>query len=137
MKIALGIVISLLIIVGAGRAILTLPAAQDVVIEGGTALLAKRGAEPFPESESLRVYVCGSASPLGTGQAQACIAVITPEHFFLIDSGAGSTDNINRLGLPTDRLQGLLLTHFHSDHIAEIYEVNLAMDVSRSLGEKL
>ncbi|MDC0362118.1 MBL fold metallo-hydrolase [Halioglobus sp.] len=126
MKIALGIVISLLIIVGAGRAILTLPAAQDVVIEGGTALLAKRGAEPFPESESMRVYVCGSASPLGTGQAQACIAVITPEHFFLIDSGAGSTDNINRLGLPTDRLQGLLLTHFHSDHIAEIYEVNLA-----------
>jgi ribonuclease Z len=25
-----------------------------------------------------------------------------------------------------NRLQGLLLTHFHSDHIAEIYEVNLA-----------
>jgi ribonuclease Z len=44
---------------------------------------------------------------------------------YLIDSGAGSTDNINRLGLPTERLQGLLLTHFHSDHIAEIYEVNL------------
>jgi ribonuclease Z len=59
------------------------------------------------------------------GQAQACIAVVTPEHFYLIDSGAGSTDNINRLGLPTERLQGLLLTHFHSDHIAEIYEVNL------------
>ena len=24
-----------------------------------------------------------------------------------------------------NRLQGILLTHFHSDHIAEIYEVNL------------
>jgi ribonuclease Z len=59
------------------------------------------------------------------GQAQACIAVVTPEHFFLIDSGAGSTDNISRLGLPTSQLDGLLLTHFHSDHIAEIYEVNL------------
>ena len=103
-----------------------MPAVQDASLERGTAAIAKRGAEPFPESESLRVYVCGSASPLGMGQAQACIAVITPEHFYLIDSGAGSTDNINRLGLPTSRLQGLLLTHFHSDHIAEIYEVNLA-----------
>ena len=96
-----------------------------MVLERGIAIIAKRGAEPLPDSESLRVYVCGSASPLGMGQAQACIAVVTPEHFFLIDSGAGSTDNISRLGLPTSELDGLLLTHFHSDHIAEIYEVNL------------
>jgi ribonuclease Z len=59
------------------------------------------------------------------GQAQACIAVLTPEHFYLIDSGAGSTDNIGRMNLPMSRLQGILLTHFHSDHIAELYEVNL------------
>ena len=126
LKLSLG----LLVIVVVGRALLKLPAVQDVVLERGTALLAKRGAVPLPESENLRVYVCGSASPLGMGQAQACIAVITPEHFYLIDSGAGSTDNINRLGLPTERLQGLLLTHFHSDHIAEIYEVNLGSWVS-------
>jgi ribonuclease Z len=119
------ILFGLLLIAGAGRALLKAPAVQDMALERGTAAIAKRGAVPLPESESLRVYVCGSASPLGMGQAQACIAVITPEHFYLIDSGAGSTDNINRLGLPTERLQGLLLTHFHSDHIAEIYEVNL------------
>jgi ribonuclease Z len=117
--------VGLLVIVGIGRALVKLPAVQDTVLERGTALIAERGAVPLPESENLRVYVCGSASPLGMGQAQACIAVVTPEHFYLIDSGAGSTDNINRLGLPTERLQGLLLTHFHSDHIAEIYEVNL------------
>lgn len=125
MKRTLILIIGLLVIVGVGRALLKLPAVQDAVLERGTAAVAKRGAVPLPESESLRVYVCGSASPLGMGQAQACIAVITPEHFYLIDSGAGSTDNINRLGLPMGRLQGLLLTHFHSDHIAEIYEVNL------------
>ncbi|MEH6518464.1 MAG: MBL fold metallo-hydrolase [Halioglobus sp.] len=126
MKKTLILILGLLVIVGVGRALLKLPAVQDVLLERGTALLAKRGTVPLPESENLRVYVCGSASPLGMGQAQACIAVVTPEHFYLIDSGAGSTDNINRLGLPTERLQGLLLTHFHSDHIAEIYEVNLA-----------
>ena len=125
MKKTLIIVLTLLLIVGFARVLLTVPVVQDRVLERGTAIMAKRGAQPLAESESLRVYVCGSASPLGQGQAQACIAVITPEHFFLIDSGAGSTDNINRLGLPTEKLQGLLLTHFHSDHIAEIYEVNL------------
>jgi ribonuclease Z len=126
MKKMLILFLGLLIIVGVGRGLLKLPEVQDRVLALGAALIAERGTAPLSESESLRVYVCGSASPLGMGQAQACIAVITPEHFYLIDSGAGSTDNINRMGLPTERLQGLLLTHFHSDHIAEIYEVNLA-----------
>ena len=112
-------------VAGIGQALLKLPSVQDALLVRGTAAVAERGAEAFPASTSLRVFVCGSASPLGMGQAQACIAVVTPEHFYLIDSGAGSTDNINRMGLPTERLQGLLLTHFHSDHIAEIYEVNL------------
>ena len=87
MKKALILLLGLLVIVGVGRALLKLPAVQDRVLERGTALIAERGAVPLPESESLRVYVCGSASPLGMGQAQACIAVITPEHFYLIDSG--------------------------------------------------
>jgi ribonuclease Z len=113
MKKMLTILLVLVAIIGIGRALLTLPAVQDALLERGTAAIAKRGAEPFPESENLRVYVCGSASPLGMGQAQACIAVITPDHFFLIDSGAGSTNNLSLLGLPMDRLQGLLLTHFH------------------------
>ncbi|MBT4521231.1 MAG: MBL fold metallo-hydrolase, partial [Halieaceae bacterium] len=125
MKRAIIVLLGLLVIVGIGRALLKVPAVQDAALKRGTAVIAKRGTAPLAESESLRVYVCGSASPLGMGQAQACIAVVTPEHFYLIDSGAGSTDNIGRLGLPTERLQGLLLTHFHSDHIAEIYEVNL------------
>jgi ribonuclease Z len=125
MKKTLILFLGLLVIVGIGRALLKLPAIQDRVLERGTAVIAERGAVPLAKSGSLRVYVCGSASPLGMGQAQACIAVITPEHFYLIDSGSGSTDNISRLGLPTSRLDGLLLTHFHSDHIAEIYEVNL------------
>ena len=115
----------LLILFFVGRGLVNVPAVQDILLERATAALAKSAAQPLEDPEGLRVYVCGSASPLGMGQAQACIAVVTPEHFYLIDSGVGSTDNINLLRLPTARLDGLLLTHFHSDHIAEIYEVNL------------
>ena len=115
----------LLILFFVGRGLVNVPAVQDILLERATTALAKNAAQPLEDPEGLRVYVCGSASPLGMGQAQACIAVVTPEHFYLIDSGVGSTDNINLLRLPTARLDGLLLTHFHSDHIAEIYEVNL------------
>ena len=81
-------------------------------------------AEPA-NPDSLRVFVCGSASPLGTGQAQACIAVMTPGHFYLVDLGAGAMNNVTSANLPMSRLQGVFLTHFHSDHIAELYEANL------------
>ncbi len=108
-----------------GLGLLRVPAVQDLIVDRGTAMVAAANSA-FVDSPSLRVFVCGSASPLGMGQAQACIAVVTPEHFYVVDSGAGSTANITRMALPTQRLQGLLITHFHSDHIAEIYEVNLA-----------
>ncbi|MBK6719649.1 MAG: MBL fold metallo-hydrolase [Sphingomonadales bacterium] len=36
---------------------------------------------------------------------------------FLIDAGEGSARNIALMGLPLARLEGVFLTHFHSDHI--------------------
>ena len=93
------LVLGLVIVVAGGRMLMGVPAVQDRLLARGTAMIAERAADPFPASTSLRVFVCGSSSPLGnTGQAQACIAVMTPEHFYLIDSGAGSTDNLGRLG---------------------------------------
>jgi len=64
------IVLGLLVLVASGRALLNVPAVQDRLVERGTKAIAKRGAVPFPKSESLRVYVCGSASPLGIRTAR-------------------------------------------------------------------
>ena len=46
-------------------------------------------------------------------------------HLFLVDVGAGANTNIRLGGLPMDRLKTVFLTHFHSDHIASIPDVNL------------
>lgn len=79
-------------------------------------------------AEALRLFVCGSASPLGADPAreQACIAVIAGGHLFLVDAGSGSNTNLALGGLPMGRLHTVFLTHFHSDHITGIPDVNLA-----------
>ncbi|MGB1904649.1 MAG: MBL fold metallo-hydrolase [Pseudomonadales bacterium] len=126
MKKTIIVVVSLLILAGVARLSFKLPAFQNLALDVLGQGFVQQAARSLPESDALRVFVCGSASPLGmTDQAQACIAVLTPEHFYVIDSGAGSMRNITGAGLPTRRIQGVLLTHFHSDHIAELYELNL------------
>ena len=98
---------------------------QDALMRAGAAAALSNVPETF---DGLQVLVCGSASPLGNNpdRAQACLAVITPEHFFLVDVGARSPMRIAQAQLPMNRLTAVMLTHFHSDHIAGLADVNLA-----------
>lgn len=98
---------------------------QDALFRQGVKTFMDQAPKTF---DGIRVVVCGSASPLGNDltRAQACIAVITPEHFFLFDVGARSPLRISQARLPMNRLTGVFLTHFHSDHIAGVPDVNLA-----------
>jgi len=119
--------LSVVVLSGLLRYSLEFESAQDIVIEQASRARISNAANGLPNPDSLRVFVCGSASPMGIShRAQTCIAVLTPSHFYVFDSGAGSTANISRAGLPYARLQGVFLSHFHSDHISEVYELNLA-----------
>ncbi len=104
---------------------LRVPMVQDALLDRGLRSLMARSPEP---PTGLRAVVCGSASPLGNDpdRAQACIAVLTAKHFFLFDVGARAPLRIRQAGLPMGRLRGVFLTHFHSDHIAALADVNLA-----------
>lgn len=77
--------------------------------------------------DALRVFVCGSASPLAANpdREEACIAVLAGGRLFLVDVGDGANTNLQLGGLPMEALHTVFLTHFHSDHIASIPEVNL------------
>ena len=106
----------------AGAACLLLASAVD----------AQFGARPPNRSSllddgALHVVICGSGSPLPSAErAGPCTAVIAGGRMFLIDVGPGSTLNLRLWGLPVGRLTGVLLTHFHSDHIGELGEVVFA-----------
>ncbi|MEM1231913.1 MAG: MBL fold metallo-hydrolase [Pseudomonadota bacterium] len=121
--IGLGVVLALL--AGAYAAVMNVPAVQDALFKR---VISRTLQSPPPPPEGLRVTVCGSASPLGNllNRAQACIAVQTPEHLLLFDVGARSPVRIAQAQLPLDRLDGVFLTHFHSDHIAALPDINLA-----------
>jgi ribonuclease Z len=85
-------------------------------------------AQPAPAAnfDGLKITLCGTSSPLpAPGRAQACIAVETPDHLYIVDAGSGSAATANLAGIPTEKLRGILLTHFHSDHISDIGDFNL------------
>ncbi len=98
-------------------------AGQDFLLSRAANVMAGQNAPP---PDGLRVLVCGSAAPLPTvGRAQACLAVLTPEHYFVIDAGSGSANNLGLARLPNENLDGILLTHYHSDHITDIPTINV------------
>lgn len=78
------------------------------------------------EFDGLKITLCGTSSPIpAPGRAQACVAVETPEHLYIVDAGSGSAATANLSGVPMGKLRGILITHFHSDHISDIGDFNL------------
>jgi ribonuclease Z len=68
--------------------------------------------------DGLHVVLCGTGSPLpNPTRAGPCNVVIAGKRIFVVDIGEGGARNINLMGIPVGRIEGLLLTHFHSDHI--------------------
>ena len=126
-KFLLYLLLAIVVLGGLLRYSLEFEAMQDIAINQMARAAIKLSSDGPPNPDALRVFMCGTASPLGNSdRAQACVAVLTPGHFYIVDAGAGSGARVTGENLPVNRLQGILLTHFHSDHIAELYEMNLA-----------
>jgi len=75
--------------------------------------------------DSLHLLLCGTGSPLPSERAGPCTAVVAGGHFFLIDVGPGATRSLGALRMPVGSVDGVFITHFHSDHIAELGEIGM------------
>lgn len=68
--------------------------------------------------DGLHVGLCGTGSPFpDPTRAGPCTAVIAGDRLFVVDTGEGSARNLGYMGLPASKIEAILLTHFHSDHI--------------------
>ncbi len=76
--------------------------------------------------DGLHVGLCGSGSPMpDPTRAGPCSVVVAGRRLFVIDSGTGSTKILSLMNLPPARVDGIFITHFHSDHIADLGELML------------
>lgn len=110
-----------------GAAATRIPAVEDRLFERALdyGFSSPRGAALL-ETAGLNVFFAGTGSPLPSkARAQTATAVFAGGRFFLVDAGTGSWETIAAAGIPGARLGGVFLTHFHSDHIGDLSEVNL------------
>ena len=79
-----------------------------------------------PFEDGLYAALCGTGSPMADiHRVGSCIAVLAGKHFFVVDAGEGSTRNALLMSLPIAKTDAILLTHYHSDHIADLGEMML------------
>lgn len=71
----------------------------------------------------ITVVTCGTGSPFPSARAQSCLAVFVNGQFLLFDAGDRAQDSMEDLNLPVTDIDAVFLTHFHSDHIADLGEV--------------
>jgi ribonuclease Z len=116
----------LAVAVTAGAALLFNASVQQWLFEqAAERLAAAPNAAPLAD-DALRVAVCGTSAPLpSTARAKACVAVFAGGKYYVVDSGPESVENLVLWGIPLAEIGGVMLTHYHSDHIGELGELQL------------
>jgi len=110
--------------------------ATAVMARGAQANMATDRIAALPDG--LHVAFCGAGSPLPDPQRSGpCVAVIAGSTLLVVDAGSGGSRNLQRMGLGAGRIQAVLLTHFHSDHIDGLGELAMQRWVGAAHAEPL
>ena len=78
------------------------------------------------QGDQMHVILVGTGGPVANDRrVSQCTAVIAGGEFILVDTGPGSARQASLLRLPGAGLSGIMLTHYHSDHIGDLGETNI------------
>jgi ribonuclease Z len=118
--------IALAVLAGGVFAVLQIPSVQDRITLSVTEGAIKQDRTAMLEDDALRVAFCGTTGPLPDfKRAKSCHLIIAGGKFYVVDTGPESTEVLASWRLPMNRVGGVFLTHFHSDHIGELGEFNM------------
>lgn len=74
--------------------------------------------------DGLHLILCGAGAPLpDPTRAGPCVMVLAGSDLYVVDIGSGAARNFGPMGIPSGRVEALLLTHFHSDHFDGLGEL--------------
>jgi len=122
-KILLVIIVAVILL---GAVAMQFTAVQDHLMARVIASRVNHVPTHLLDNTAMRALVCGSTSPLADKhRAKTCIAVFAGGKFYVVDTGNGSWNNLGLWRIPAKHIGGIFLTHFHSDHIAELGEFNM------------
>jgi ribonuclease Z len=113
----IGLAAALLILVGGLAAFMFQPQIGMRLFERGTE--QRMAVDSFAAlDDGLHVGLCGTGSPMpNLKSAGPCNVVIAGKQMYVVDIGEGGAETLNVMGISPGKVDGLLLTHFHSDHI--------------------
>lgn len=75
------------------------------------------------EDGDMHVMLCGTGTPLPSAErAGACTAIIANGAVILVDAGPGTIRKLGGFGINAAAISHIVITHFHSDHIAALGE---------------
>lgn len=119
----IGLLLLILIIAGWGimkffpeRAV---PFVLDQQLKSQAQIIAE-GEALMNDTEAITVVTVGTASPMPGERVQTGTAVFVNGHFFMFDVGDGVVQKAENLGLPLNRIDGIFITHWHSDHMIDL-----------------
>ena len=120
MNLLIRLIIASLILGITSWVIIQLPSVQDrLIVVAFTALGS--ASNNLPKEDALSAAVCGSRSPLPSpGRAETCILITAGDDLFVVDIGDGSNDNLRSWNINFRDIEAVLITHLHSDHIADL-----------------
>ena len=76
--------------------------------------------------DGLHVRLCGAGGPLPDPKRSApCVAIVAGDSLYLVDAGSGAARNLAAVGFRAADVEGVFLTHFHSDHIDGLGELGM------------
>jgi ribonuclease Z len=79
-----------------------------------------------PLPDGLHIGLCGTGSPLpDPDRAGPCTFIRAGKRLFLVDVGGGAVRQLGEMGVQIGQIDGIFLTHFHSDHFDGLSEAML------------
>ena len=96
--------------------------AMRVIARGAQAAMTSDTTAGF--ADGLHLALCGAGGPLPDPKRSGpCVAVVAGKQLFVVDAGTNGLRNLMRMRYPVGRIEAVLLTHFHSDHLDGLGEM--------------